>query len=57
MGKEEILRDILFKVSELKMDVETAEKKIHRLFNDSGSFSAAFVAGAEWMEERLSNKL
>lgn len=57
MGKEEILRDILFKVSELGMDVETAERKIHRLFNDSGSFSTAFVAGANWMKERLDYKL
>ena len=35
MKKKETLFDILFKVSELRMDIETAEKRILRLFNTS----------------------
>ena len=35
MKKKETLFDILLKVSELRMDVETAEKRILRLFNVS----------------------
>ena len=33
MKKKETLFDILLKVSELRMDIETAEKRILRLFN------------------------
>lgn len=33
MKKKETLFDILFKVSELRMDIETAEKRILRLFS------------------------
>ena len=33
MKKKEKLFDILLKVSELRMDIETAEKRILRLFN------------------------
>jgi hypothetical protein len=35
MKKKETLFDILLKVSELRMDIETAEKRILRLFNVS----------------------
>ena len=37
MKKKETLFDILLKVSELRMDIETAEKRILRLFNVSNS--------------------
>ena len=35
MKKKETLFDILLKVSESRMDIETAEKRILRLFNAS----------------------
>ena len=35
MKKKETLFDILLKVSELRMDIETAEKRILQLFNVS----------------------
>ena len=35
MKKKETLLDILLKVSELRMDIETAEKRILRLFSVS----------------------
>ena len=37
MKKKETLFDILLKVSELRMDIETAEKRILRLFSVSGA--------------------
>lgn len=36
MKEKETLFDILLKVSELRMDIETAEKRILRLLNVSG---------------------
>lgn len=39
MKKKEALFDILLKVSELRMDIETAEKRILRLFNVSNSLN------------------
>ena len=43
MKKEETLFDILLKVSELRMDIETAEKRILRLFNVSNSLPVDYL--------------
>ena len=46
MKKKETLFDILLKVSELRMDIETAEKRILRLFSVRNRFSPEQMA--EW---------
>lgn len=48
MKKKETLFDILLKVSELRMDIETAEKRILRLFNVSGSVCDECTDGSGW---------
>ena len=48
MKKKETLFDILLKVSELRMDIETAEKRILRLFNTIVSNRFSPEQMAEW---------
>jgi hypothetical protein len=67
MNKEDRLLDILFKVSELDMDVETAHRKIMRLFStkkamhlkqlerklDDASLKETIETLSEWLNKRL----
>ena len=51
MKKKETLFDILFKVSELRMDIETAEKRILRLFSVSNRYSLSYLDGQEFEQK------
>ena len=52
MKKKETLFDILLKVSELRMDIETAEKRILRLFDVVGK-SEQLKAFADYVQRRM----
>jgi hypothetical protein len=54
MKKKETLLDILLKVSELRMDVETAEKRILRLFDVSES---KIIIGRKYLVEEYETKV
>ena len=51
MKKKETLFDILLKVSELRMDIETAEKRILRLFSVSSRYSFSYLDGQEFEQK------
>ena len=51
MKKKETLFDILLKVSELRMDIETAEKRILRLFNTSVAKRKVIQSMPDWYKE------
>ena len=52
MKKKETLLDILLKVSELRMDIETAEKRILRLLDVVGR-SEQLKAFADYVQRRM----
>ena len=52
MKKKETLFDILLKVSELRMDIETAEKRILRLLDVVGR-SEQLKAFADYVQRRM----
>ena len=52
MKKKETLFDILLKVSELRMDIETAEKRILRLLDVVGQ-SEQLKAFADYVQRRM----
>ena len=52
MKKKETLFNILFKVSEWRMDIETAEKRILRLFDVVGQ-SEQLKAFADYVQRRM----
>ena len=51
MKKKETLLDILLKVSELRMDIETAEKRILRLFSISVAKRKVIQSFPDWYKE------